>query len=101
MSLSKDNILTIGSMEILKGTSKPVMIVGFAQVVGKKMKDYSGVLYPLGLGNDKRYLYFNSEDIERVVHYGYSNDEDKKYRENFADILGRMDKDGILNRYDK
>ncbi len=101
MSLNKDNMLTIGSMVILKGTDRPVMIVGFYQVAGNKLFDYSGVLYPLGLANDKRYLYFNSEDIDKVVHNGFSNEKDKEFKEKFTEAVDKANKNGYLDIYEK
>lgn len=90
MSLNKDNILTIGSIVKLKNGNM-AMIIGFVQITEDNAYDYLGVNYPGGVNiNDKNYLYFNNEDIERIVHYGYSNDKDKQYKEGFINILNKM-----------
>lgn len=79
------SLLPIGSIVVLKGGVKELMIFGVMQTntEDKKEYDYIGVMYPEGnIGQGFQYL-FNSEDIEKVIFRGYENDE----REEFLDIL--------------
>lgn len=78
-------LLPIGSVVLLKGAEKRVMIFGVCQTDKESGKefDYIAVLYPEGnLGDGMRYL-FNHEDIEKIEFKGYHEQE----REEF---LGRL-----------
>ena len=83
-----EKYLPIGSVVIMKGGKKRVMVVGYLAKTaefGDKIFDYVGCLYPEGLVSSKLNLMFNHEDIERVYAIGYSDDEQKKFM-------------GVLNR---
>lgn len=68
--------LSIGTVVLLKGTSKKIMIIGRVQICEKKAYHYSGVLYPEGyVGKDALYV-FNEEDIEQVFHRGMEGEEE-------------------------
>lgn len=72
-------ILPIGSVVLLKGASKKLVIMGILQMKendkNKRLFDYMGVLYPEGyLGKGSHFL-FNHEDINDVIFRGYSNPE--------------------------
>ena len=73
-----ENLLPIGSVVLLKGGIKKVMIIGIKQIreeEPEKEYNYIGVLYPEGfLGADANFL-FNHEDINDVVFTGYDNPE--------------------------
>jgi len=72
------SLLPIGSVVLLQGGIKKVMIIGIKQIreeEPEKEYDYIGVLYPEGfLGADANFL-FNHEDINDVVFTGYDNPE--------------------------
>lgn len=79
MENNKQELLALGSIVVLKGGYKKLMIVGRMQLQGEEEKlwDYLGVLYPEGyLGNDYTFL-FNNEDIDEVIFKGYSDLEDE------------------------
>ena len=79
MENNKQELLALGSIVVLKGGHKKLMIVGRMQLQGEEEKlwDYLGVLYPEGyLGNDYTFL-FNNEDIDEVIFKGYSDLEDE------------------------
>ena len=65
----EESLLPIGSVVLLKESTKRVMIIGVLQKQmvesGEKIWDYSGVYYPEGyMGPDRTFL-FNDEQIER------------------------------------
>ena len=74
--------LPIGSVVILKGGIKPVMIFGYKQIDSSdetKEYDYAGVLYPEGhIGPDFQYL-FDHTDIEKTLYKGYEASEFKEF----------------------
>ena len=90
MENKKQELLALGSIVVLHGGYKKLMIIGRMQLQGKEEKlwDYLGVLYPEGyLGDNYKFL-FNNEDISEVIFEGYSDLEDetlklalKKYSE--------------------
>lgn len=72
--------LPIGSVVLLKGTQKKLMIIGRAQVCEGQIHKYSGVLYPEGyLGSDQIYL-FEEADIETVYYIGMQDTDEFAYR---------------------
>lgn len=72
--------LPIGSVVLLKGTEKKLMIIGRVQVCEGKVHKYSGVLYPEGyLGSDQLYL-FEEEDIDRIYYMGMQDQEELAFR---------------------
>ncbi|MEG1487788.1 DUF4176 domain-containing protein [Lactococcus sp.] len=69
-------LLPLGSIVIIKGALKKLMIVNRANVVADKYFDYGAILYPEGM-IDENLAYFNQEDILKVVSKAYSDDDDE------------------------
>ena len=71
------DLLPIGSVVLLNGGKKKLMVIGVKQ---KKQDtnteyDYSGVLYPEGsIGNMGQFL-FNHNDIAEIIFEGYRSEE--------------------------
>ena len=80
-----EKYLPIGTVVLLKGGRKRIVIVGFL-VISKddnKLYDYGGVLYPEGFISSDRTLLFNHDQIDKVYYVGLEDDESKK----FIDLL--------------
>jgi len=82
--------LPIGSVVLLKGGSKKVMIIGIMPSTpdnGRPMEDYDyvGVIYPEGFLDVQNMLLVSHKSISDVVFSGYSNKE----REDFLGALDR------------
>lgn len=76
------NLLPIGSIVLLIGGEKKIMISGIKQTnqngEGEEY-DYLGVLYPEGnIGEPFQYL-FNHDDIKEIFFRGYEDEERKKF----------------------
>lgn len=71
------DLLPIGSVVTIQGTSKKVMIIGILQMQqeNSKLYDYLAVPYPEGFVSAKRNLLFNHESINDVIFTGYTNPE--------------------------
>ncbi|MBE5881914.1 MAG: DUF4176 domain-containing protein [Lachnospiraceae bacterium] len=73
-----EGLLPIGSVVLLKNSTKRVMIIGVCQVGANdptRVWDYVGAPFPEGfLGPDKTYL-FDGEQIERIYSVGYQDEE--------------------------
>ena len=85
-----EGLLPIGTVVLLKNSSKRVMIIGLLQ---KQLKageeviwDYSSCFYPEGyMGPDKTFL-FNDEQIEKVFAVGYQDEEQFAFKEKIDDV---------------
>ena len=80
-----NGLLPIGSVVLLKDSTKRVMIMGVLQKQIKEGQaviwDYCGVLFPEGyMGPDKTFL-FNAEQIDQVFALGYQDGEQLNFKE--------------------
>lgn len=84
MEQKYDKYLPIGSVVLLENANKRVMITGFCVTPndGKSpMYDYIACLYPEGVLNTEKNLLFNHEQIKQIYAIGYSDDEEKKFKQ--------------------
>lgn len=86
--------LPLGSIVVIKGGFRKYMILARGIQVNVKGKnhffDYGACLYPEGVIGD-RVMYFQHSDIYKVVHEGYSDDDDKIMIENINSAYNRME----------
>lgn len=75
-------LLPIGSVVMLKGGKKRVMICGRIQTNMEtgKLFDYSACYFPEGIINARELFLFNNEDIEQVYFVGLQDVEEFKFR---------------------
>lgn len=73
--------LPLGSVVELDGGEQLFMILSRGVVLRlgdeKKIYDYTACTFPEGITGN-RALYFNHDEIRKIVHIGYSDDEDRK-----------------------
>lgn len=87
----KERFLPIGTVVLLKGGQKEVMITSYCifptnvQIKNgeeitpdKKMYEYGGCIYPEGILDSNTACAFNHEQIEKVCHMGYETDIQKE-----------------------
>jgi hypothetical protein len=88
-----DKYLPIGTVVILKKATKRLMITGFCAVTEKepnKTYDYCGCLYPEGIiASDENFI-FNHEQIDKVYFLGFSDDNEKKFKEAMKATIDRI-----------
>ena len=78
-------LLPIGTVVLLKDSTKRVMVIGFCQTEAtdnneEKIWDYVGCLYPEGyLKPDEIYL-FNGEQIDKIFTLGYQDEEQFEFK---------------------
>lgn len=93
-----EKFLPIGTVVMLKGGTKRVMIAGFCafeseeekQNEERKIWDYSGCLYPEGFLQSNQTCLFDHEQIEEIYHLGlsaYEDEEEKTFKENLKKIV--------------
>lgn len=93
-----EKFLPIGTVVMLKGGTKRVMISGFCAFENneesdnkeeRKIWDYSGCLYPEGFIVSNQTCLFDHEQIEEIYHLGLSADEDNEEKE-FKEALEKI-----------
>jgi hypothetical protein len=87
------DLLPVGSVVLLNGADKRLMIYGVLQLNPEDgvQYDYLGCLYPEGfVGLEQTYL-FNSADIKSVEFVGFASDEHMRFVEQLTQILREMD----------
>ena len=85
-----NKLLPIGSVVLLKESTKRVMIIGLVQKQIKEGEsviwDYSGCFYPEGfMGPDKTFL-FNNDQIDKVYALGYQDEEQFEFEEKINQV---------------
>jgi len=94
MKIRVDQLLPIGSIVLLEGGEKRLMVFGVDQVDSETeiSYDYSGVLYPEGsLGAESIFL-FNHEDVSEVHFFGYSDAERQEFVAELEKVAADLEK---------
>lgn len=89
-----EKYLPIGTIVVLKNATKRIMITGFASMspeTGDTIYDYSGCPYPEGFLNYNQVLVFNHDQIDKVYHKGYTDDESEEFQRILIEQLNKMD----------
>ena len=97
-----EKFLPIGTVVMLKGGSKRVMIAGFCAMPEEaedKMYDYSGCIYPEGVLSSNQVCLFNHEQIEKVFCKGLIDEEEIEFKKKLEELVKNtnfFEKDEIL-----
>ena len=86
------DLLPIGSVVLLKGANKRVMILSRIQAPADTgvIYDYASCPYPEGIVDPENIIFFNRDDIERVYFIGFQDPEELRYREQVLAPLGEL-----------
>lgn len=82
--------LPLGSIVIIEGTLKKLMIVSRATILNDEYFDYQAVLYPEGM-IDENLAFFKQEDIVKVVHKGFTDDDDELLIEEINEAFAQFE----------
>lgn len=88
MSLKK--YLPIGTVVMLKGGKKRIMITGFCctdQEKKDKIYDYCGLLYPEGYVFENQMFLFDHSQIENVYYLGLNDEENKNFQSKLSEYM--------------
>lgn len=87
------NLLPIGSVVLLKGGDKRIMICGRIQAKEGEntIYDYSGCYYPEGIVDPTSMFFFNRDAIDTVYFVGFQDKEELNFRKNVLDNLGELE----------
>ena len=84
------NYLPVGSVVLLKGATKKIMVIGFYVRPDKNKEevyDYIGCLYPEGIFSTTESMVFNHEQIDKVFYKGFENEEEKNFKEKLYEVI--------------
>ena len=84
------NRLPVGTVVMLKGGKKRIMITGFLCQDAKnpeKTYDYCALLYPEGYIKPNELLMFDHDQIEKIHYLGLNDDENKEFQKKLDEYL--------------
>ena len=87
-----EQVLPVGTVVLLTGETKRLMILGYQQRTVKepdKIYDYIGCTYPEGFLGVEEMLAFNHSDIAHIYALGLQNEEQMAFR---AELEQQLDK---------
>ena len=93
--------LPLGTVCLLKEAKKKVMIIGFVakgKDLGDKLFDYVGCVYPEGILTSNHNLLFNHNDIQEVYFIGFSNAEDKAFKQKLNEVVNGIGSKSVTNQ---
>lgn len=88
-----EKFLPIGTVVMLNGGTKRVMITGFCSMATDNKNvvfDYSGCMYPEGFLSSDQTALFNHDQIAQVYHMGLVDDEEKKFKEVLNTLVSKI-----------
>lgn len=89
-----EKYLPLGSVVLLKGATKRVMITGFVSMspdTGKQVFDYSGCVYPEGFYNYNEVCVFNHNQIDKVYFTGLVDEEEKAFKNDLIEKVQELE----------
>lgn len=93
MNNNLGKFLPIGTVVLLKGGKKRLMITGFCSFDEEKKDkayDYTGCLYPEGIISSKQMALFNHNQIEKVFYLGLRDEEEQKFKQKLVVELNNI-----------
>lgn len=89
MEQKYEKYLPIGSVVLLKGAKKKLMVTGFCirdkrkdkDKGGDRVFDYIGCLYPEGVLDTSTNILFDHVGIDKIYAIGYSDEEEKQFKQ--------------------
>ncbi|MBO5138637.1 MAG: DUF4176 domain-containing protein [Bacilli bacterium] len=94
--MDANELLPIGTIVLLKGANKRIMVTGFlfVDILQNKNYDYCGCAYPEGMTTKENVITFNHNQIDSIYHIGYSD----KVEKNFKESLNKFFEDNKQNQ---
>lgn len=95
-----EKVLPIGTVVLLKGADKRVMIIGHCKYNGSdrsKIYDYAGCVYPEGYTSPDETALFDHEQIGVVFSLGYRNGKQYEFQKKLEKALAAMESEKDSN----
>ena len=93
MNVLEEKYLPIGSVVLLRGGTKRMMIIGFcphSKQYPNQEFDYSGCVYPEGFMNGNEIGLFRHDQIEKIYARGFSDAEERQFQTNLQEIINKI-----------
>ena len=90
----KKEILPLGSVVLLNGGTKKVMIIGYCMKTPEnpnKMYDYCGCVFPEGVLRSDVTCVFDHEQIKEICFSGFKNEEANKFIDSVITLTEQED----------
>lgn len=87
---SYERVLPIGSVVLLNGADKRVMIIGYQRKTAldsEKIYDYCGCMYPEGFWGPEAATVFDHDQIDRVIAVGLQNMMQIEFSERLKNVI--------------
>ena len=94
----EDKFLPVGTVVLLKGGKKRVMIIGFCAMAKEregKIFDYCGCIYPEGLMASNQTCMFDHDQIEKVFYKGLVDEEETAFKNKLNNLINQL---GTVNK---
>lgn len=91
---SYDRVLPIGTVVLLNGAEKRLMIVGYQRRTaagGDKIYDYCGCLYPEGFMTPNEAVVFDHKQIDRIIFMGLQNGPQIEFSEKLKNVIAQRE----------
>lgn len=88
-----ERTLPIGSVVLLKGANKRLMIIGYCKYKAgddETVYDYAGCIYPEGFMSPETTALFNHEQIDKIFALGYQNQQRFDFEPKLQEAIGRV-----------
>ena len=92
--MNEKTILPIGSVVLLKGGKKKIMVTGYCMKLKEepdKIYDYNGCIFPQGVIKSTITSVFNHDQIEKIYFLGYRNEESEEFFKRVDEQLNKQD----------
>ena len=99
----RDKYLPIGSVVLLKGGTKKVMITGFCSIAEEnqeKIYDYCGCIYPEGYLSSDEICLFDHDQIAEISFIGFENEEEKEFKESLVEVVQEFENSSVDDKID-
>lgn len=97
-----EHLLPLGSVVLTKGARKRVMITGRIQARrgDTRVYDYSACLYPEGIVDAGKMVFFDHDAIAQLFFVGMQDGEELAFREECLSKLGEVyvDEQGVITQ---
>lgn len=84
LARAMDKYMPIGSVVKIQDSYKNYMIIGFNYNLNNRSYDYLACEYPFGIDSNHQSKVFDHNQIEKVFHIGFVNNQEKKFK---SDLL--------------
>lgn len=83
--------MPIGSIVRIKNSFKNYMIIGFNHKLDNTTYDYLACEYPFGVDLNHQNTLFNHNQIEKVFHIGFINNQEKSFKSHLTGTTNNSD----------